>query len=109
MTSVQISEVIDKYEAKVAAAANVPVRSTEWQERPQYAWIGNLTCHLAVNELHADVSSAAAEIYAASVALSRLMHMSYVCDKMGQEFPMPIEIGVDNATAITFAAGTVKE
>jgi hypothetical protein len=62
-----------------------------------------------VSALHADVSSAAAEIYAASVALSRLLYMSYVCDEMGQEFEMPIEIGVDNATAITFASGTVKK
>ena len=28
---------------------------------------------------------------------------------MGQEFEIPIEIGVDNATAITFASGTVKK
>ena len=56
-----------------------------------------------------DVSSAAVEIYAASVALSRLPHMPYVCDEMGQEFSMPIEIGVDNMTAITFAAGTVEK
>ena len=35
--------------------------------------------------------------------------MSYACDEMGQAFEMPIEIGVDNATAITFASGTVKK
>ena len=63
----------------------------------------------SVNELHADVSSAAAGIYTASVALSRLLHMSYVCDKMGQEFKMPIKIGADNAAAITFASGTAKK
>ena len=45
----------------------------------------------------------------ASVALSRLLHMLYVCDEMGQEFTMPIKIGVDNTAAITFASGTVKK
>ena len=78
-TSVQISEAIDNCETQVAAAAKVTVRSLEWQELPQYARIGNPTCHPSVNELHADVSSAAAGIYAASVALSRLLHMSYIC------------------------------
>ena len=65
-TSVQISEAIDNYKAQVTAAANVCAGSLEWQELPQYAQIGNLTCHPSVHELHADVSSAVAEIYAAS-------------------------------------------
>ena len=108
-TSVQISEVIDNYEAQVAKAAQVGAGSPEWQALPRYARIGNPTCHPSVSALHADVSSAAAEIYAASVALSRLLYMSYACDEMGQAFDMPIEIGVDNATAITFASGTVKK
>ena len=108
-TSVQISDAIDNYQTQVAAAAKVTVWSPEWHAMPQYARIGNQMCHPSVNELHADVSSAAAEIYATSVALSRLQHMSYVCDEMGQEFEMPVKIGVDNATAITFASGTVKK
>ena len=42
-----------------------------------------LACHPMVKQLHADVPSAAAEIYAASVALSGICHLSYVADKMG--------------------------
>ena len=97
------------YEELVATAAATKVGSPEWNALPRYARIGNPTCHPEVVELHANVSSAAAEVYAASVALSRLLHMSYVYDEMGQGFEMPIENGVDNATAITFAAGTVKK
>ena len=36
------------------------------------------TCHPDMSELHADISSAAAEIFTASVALSELLHLGYV-------------------------------
>ena len=39
---------------------------------------GLLVCHPLVKDLHTDVSSAASEIYAASVALSEFLHLSYV-------------------------------
>ena len=55
------------------------------------------TCHLQVQDLHADVSSAALEIYAASVALSEFLHLSYVSDEMGWCINLPVEIHVDNA------------
>ena len=40
-------------------------------------------CHLLVKDLHADVLSAASEIYAASVALSEFLPLSYVSDETG--------------------------
>ena len=41
------------------------------------------TCHPDMSELHADISSAAAEIFAASVALSELLHLGYVTSELG--------------------------
>ena len=110
-TLVQISKAINTYKKSVAKAAGIKAGSPEWDALPKYARIGNLTCHpgsATVAELHWDVSSVAAEIYAASVALRQLLHMSYVCDEMWQNFEMSIRIGVDTATVITCAAGTVK-
>ena len=51
---------------------------------------------------------AAVEIYAASVALSEILHLSYVHSEMGEEFDLPINIEVDNATAIAFSQGTAR-
>ena len=53
-------------------------------------------------------SSASAEIYAGSVGLSQRMRLSYVSEELGIDFPTPIAIGVDNATAVAYANGTVK-
>ena len=47
------------------------------------------TCHAAMLDMHADVSSGAAEIYAASVALSETLHMSYIMSELGMEMSMP--------------------
>ena len=58
--------------------------------------------------IHADVSSAAAEVYAASVALSEFLYLSYMTDKMGFEFPVPLTLKVDNQTAIHFSKGSTK-
>ena len=65
-------------------------------------------CHPKMQELHADVSSAAAEIYAASVALNEILHLAYVSDELGYEFPCPVPLEVDNASAIAFSKGTTK-
>ena len=58
--------------------------------------------------MHADVSSGAAEIYAASVALSETLHMSYVMSELGMQMHMPLKIMVDNAAAIAFSKGHVR-
>ena len=64
--------------------------------------LGKLMCHPNMSELHADISSAAAEIFAASVALNELLHLVYVTSKLGLSYPQPILLEVDNAAAITF-------
>ena len=66
------------------------------------------TCHASMPDLHADVSSGASEIYAASVALSEVLHLSYVASEMGINMPMPLAIHVDNAAAIAFSKGQVR-
>ena len=66
------------------------------------------TCHPDMLDLHADVSSAAAEIFAASVALNEFLHLGYVSDELGMSFPRPIELEVDNQTAIMFSKDTVR-
>ena len=61
-----------------------------------------------MTDLHPDVSSAAAEIYAASVALSEVLHLSYICDEIGDPMDLPVRIQVDNAAAIAFASDRVR-
>ena len=65
-------------------------------------------CHPDMSELHTDISSAAAEIFAASVVLSELLHLGYVTSELGLSFPQPILLEVDNATAITFLKDQVR-
>jgi hypothetical protein len=65
-------------------------------------------CHPLVKDLYADVSSVASEIYAASVALSEFLHLSYVSDEMGWSIDLPLEIRVDNAAAIAFSGGNTR-
>ena len=66
------------------------------------------TCHSMARDLHADVSSAAVQIYAGSVGLSQGIWRSYVSDELGISFPAPVSMGVDNATAGAYGNGTVK-
>ena len=71
--------------------------------------IGGLpVCHPMVKDLHTDVSSAASEIYAASVALSEFLHLSYVSEEMGWSIDLPLEIQVDNAAAVAFGGGNCR-
>ena len=65
-------------------------------------------CHPAMPDLHPDMSSAAAEIFAASVALGEFMHLSYINDEMGFGPISPLHIGVDNSTAIAFSENSNK-
>ena len=58
--------------------------------------------------IHADVSSAAAEIYAASVGLNEMLHLSYVTDEMGFGYPTPIELCINNSTAVAFSQGQTR-
>jgi hypothetical protein len=65
--------------------------------------------HPLIGEAHADVSSAAAEIYCAANATFEFMHLSYVADEMGIDFPMPFPLQMDNAAAMAFAEGSVHK
>ena len=56
-----------------------------------------------INESHPDTSSTAAEIYAAGNATMGFMHLSYVAEEMGLEFPKPFKLQMDNAAGIAFA------
>ena len=108
-SSVQMSESMDRYEHAVAKATAARVGSAEWKRAPKYARIGNPTCHPMVTDLHADVSSAAAEIYTASILLSRMMYLLYMSDELGILFETPIKIHINSQTVLSFATGTVKK
>ena len=63
--------------------------------------------HRDIGEAHADVSSGAAEVYAAANATFEFLHLSYVVDEMGNfEFPKPMEMQLDNTTAEVFMKNT---
>ena len=68
------------------------------------------TCHPLARDLHADVSSAAVEIYAGSAGLSQGLWLlvSYISGELGVSFPTPVCIGVDNTAAVACTNGTVK-
>ena len=64
---------------------------------------GTPVCNADMTDLHPDMSSAAAEIYASSIALAEFLHITYVNEEMGFGRIKPINILVDNSTAIAFA------
>ena len=63
------------------------------------------TCHADKSELHANISSAAAEIF---VALDKLLHLGYVTSELGLKYPQPTIFEVHNAAAITFSKDQVR-
>ena len=64
---------------------------------------GTPVCNADMNDLYPDMSSAAAKIYASSIALAEFLHITYVNEEMGFGKIKPINILVDNSTAIAFA------
>ena len=66
------------------------------------------TCHSKLKGLHPDMSSGAAEIYAASVALTEVLHLPYIVEEMGESMELPLQLLVDNTTAIAFSKGNVR-
>jgi len=62
--------------------------------------------HPDIGEAHADMSSGAAEVYSAANATFDALHMSYVADEMGIQFPKPFYLQIDNTAAIAFAKQT---
>ena len=65
--------------------------------------------HPRLNEAHADVSVAGAEIYAAGSGVCDLLGLTYVVEELGlPPVQLPVTHFVDNKAAEAFAAGTVK-
>ena len=62
--------------------------------------------HPDIEESHADMSSAAAEIYAASNACCDFLHLGYVASEMALEYPKPFPLEVDNQAAEVFINDT---
>ena len=58
------------------------------------------TCHLVMKDLHMDMLSIAAEIYAALVGLNETLHLAYISGKLGFDFLSPILLEVDNASTV---------
>ena len=65
--------------------------------------------HPDIGESHADVSSGANEIYAAGNATHECLHLSYIADEAGIDFPKPIPLQMDNSTAESFAKNNAKK
>ena len=56
--------------------------------------------HPEIGEAHADISSGAAEVYAAANATFEFLHLSYIVDEMHNvDFPKPMVLDMDNSTA----------
>jgi hypothetical protein len=79
------------------AAHNVPAG---------FAWGRPVVAHPDIADNHADVSSAAAEIYAMGTATMDILALSYVCSESGIQFPRTFVLQVDNAAAQAFASQT---
>ena len=62
-----------------------------------------------IGEAHADVSSAAVEIYSAGNATFDILATSYVVEEMGMEFPSPFTLEMDNDAARIFAAASAQK
>ena len=72
----------------------------QWQHSPK---LRVCVAHKSVKENHADVSSAAAEVYAVGNVANELLGQSYAVDEMGTRFPTTAILQVDNTTAISFS------
>jgi hypothetical protein len=53
-------------------------------------------------------SSTEAEIYGTSNATQHIMHISYICEELGYEFPKPFILHMDNAAAEVFCNNTAS-
>jgi len=59
-------------------------------------------------EGNACTSSTEAEIYGASNAVQHIMHVSYVCEELGHQFPKPFTLLMDNGAAEIFCKNTAS-
>ena len=56
-----------------------------------------------IGEAHPDISSGAAEVYAAGNATFEFLHLSYTAEEMGIPFPKPLTMQIDNKAALAFS------
>jgi hypothetical protein len=62
-----------------------------------------------IQEAHADISSGAAEVYAAGNASMDFLYLNHVMDEMGINFPEPYKLQIDNSSALVFAKNTATK
>ena len=77
------------------------------------AWASKVSsvafAHPKIGQAHADISSGAAEVYAAGNAVNDTLHLSYVAEESGIEFPLPFTLQIDNAAAEAFIKRTAAK
>lgn len=59
-----------------------------------------------IGQAHPDMSSGAAEVYAAANASMDFLHLNHVMQEMNIPFPEPYCLQIDNTAAKAFAKGT---
>ena len=62
-----------------------------------------------IGEAHADISSAAVEIFSVGNATMSIMGLSYVVEEMGMAFPIPFTLEMDNDAARIFCIGAAHK
>jgi hypothetical protein len=96
------------------------------KRRNQYGYIGGYTnghsvvpvdwhskvtsCAFAnadIGEGHADMSSAAGEVYGAGNASCEMLNLKYICREVNIKFPCPATLQMDNTAAEAFTNNTV--
>ena len=63
--------------------------------------------HPDIGESHADMSSAAGEVYAAGSAACEIQQLSYISEELNIKFPRPVRLQMDNTAAEAFTNNTV--
>jgi hypothetical protein len=61
-----------------------------------------------IGEAHADVSSGAAEVYAAANAQMDFLNLNHIMSEMNVPFPEPFFLQIDNTSALAFAKHTAN-
>ena len=79
------------------------VRFREYDAPAGYSWGRPVVANAGIPDNHADVSSAASELYAAGTCVMDVLALSYVASEANIAFPSPFVLQVDNAAAQAFA------
>jgi hypothetical protein len=79
------------------------VRFREYDAPAGYSWGRPVVANAGIADNHADVSSAASELYAAGTCVMDVLALSYVASEANVAFPSPFVLQVDNAAAQAFA------